>query len=122
MNAKRGYIRGSDVTMRTMYSTRTRFQSPSPSFIYGLTLLASFFLPSHLSFKNMYILAIQIRDVHVHCTYMTLQSRVFKILLSDECGSGDVGSLQLSEHLPCRPQRNGTICMQCAYNARYMYM
>ena len=38
MNAKRGYIRGSDVTMRTMYSTRTRFQSPSPSLIYAIIM------------------------------------------------------------------------------------
>ena len=32
-----------------------------------LTLLASFFLPSHLSFKNMYIVVVVVVQLHVYC-------------------------------------------------------
>ena len=43
-----------------------------------LTLLASFFLPSHLSFKNMYTKLIYIvhLQVHVHCVSIMYRQRI----------------------------------------------
>ena len=39
-----------------------------------LTLLASFFLPSHLSFKNMYIPILPILAIHIICTQTVIQT------------------------------------------------